>query len=134
MVAGDIDGDGQPELLLSYGPRGISIVRTGASSFGAIESADFTGARAVHTMALADLEGDGDLDLLAHDQDWITVYCNNGRGVFTVATTMTSGRMSPEPLLGVEDVNNDGNLDVVEIYNGGDHGVAVFLGRPLPTE
>lgn len=128
MAAGDIDGDGQPEVLIASASEGMYIAHTGPESFRSVVAAGFIGERSVFQLALADLDNDGDQDLLTHDQHVITVFCNDGSGDFTEVGGLSSGQVSSRPLFGTTDVDNDGDLDVVEIYGDDLGGVAVFPG------
>jgi hypothetical protein len=68
VVAGDLDGDGNPDLAVAS-PRGdgVSVLRNrGDGTFMAGESV-LSGS--LLELALADLDGDGKLDIAAFDQN-----------------------------------------------------------------
>ncbi|HEX6434797.1 MAG TPA: VCBS repeat-containing protein [Gemmatimonadales bacterium] len=118
-AAGDLDGDGRPDLLLGqWGPR-LAWYRQTGSRLDAADTAIVTITRGSNTVpALGDLDGDGDLDLLVGESSgWLNYYENTGsrtRPAFTLVSDEFSGikvgRRSA-PLLA--DVDADGDLDVL---------------------
>ena len=73
------------------------------------------------TVALGDLDGDGDLDaLIVNSSQDNTVWINNGNGTFT-----NLGAETPAPLMvtgsaALGDFDGDGDLDAMFANNGGD--------------
>ena len=67
-----------------------------------------------YTAALADLDGDGDLDVLTSNDtpDRKLVYLNNGKGQFSVAGTWGVAKWSTRNAA-VADLNGDSKLDVI---------------------
>ena len=142
VAAGHITGQlvpGQlPATLLTNGASGVSLtgsfagngaglanvdLRT-ANSIGAIKwmtnfSTSFAAASRLavgvnpHFVAVADVNGDGNLDLLSADSggNTLTVLTNNGRGGFVAASTNNLG-VAPN-WLAAADLNGDGWVDVV---------------------
>jgi len=119
---GDLDGDGRLDAVTANeGSDDVSVFLGGGAAFeaGATYSVQFSGVgfdpRAV---ALADVDGDGDLDIVSANQDsnTVSILTNNGAGVF--APTSSHGTfvgvngMGPNDVK-VADVTNDGELDIV---------------------
>jgi hypothetical protein len=84
----DLDGDEAPDLIISPTTRNNISIRWNAP-FSGSSPVVFRDAVTVtipgdpHTAALADVEGDGDLDLVAgNNNEGISVYRNDGTGVF----------------------------------------------------
>jgi FG-GAP-like repeat len=118
LAAGDLDGDGQLDLVsLDAGDHAISIrLRRGADWQ---RGASLPAEASTHMIALADVDGDRDLDLVAtaHDTGVVQLWHNDGRAGFTVA--------SGSPFLAVDaarphnhglatgDLDGDGDTDVV---------------------
>ena len=128
LASGDVDGDGDLDLIVGMGydialQRGQQhrlYLNDGAGTF-----TDATTGRMpldsdwTHALALGDVDGDGDLDLiLGNDQQQNRLYLNNGAGVFTDAT---AGRMPAvidrTQSLALGDVDGDGDLDLL-VGNG----------------
>ncbi len=115
LAAGDVDGDGWTDVFLAGfdGPnalfRNLGNWRfqdiTDASGL-ALPGMDCTGA------AFADLDGDGDLDLVVNTLAQGTlILTNNGRGAFGPSgPPLLPGRGSMTPALA--DINGDGLLDL----------------------
>src|SRR5207244_1237780 len=60
-------------------------------------------------IGIADLNGDGHLDLIATDQSGLRVLLGRGDGTFTAATTFAGGGSA----LALGDRNGDGRIDAV---------------------
>jgi hypothetical protein len=118
VVAGDVDGDGDLDLLTAS-PSGVSVrLNTGKGAFqpGQQLAIENTGA-----LVLADVDEDGDLDLVvgaattdANHYGLLRVYLNSGSpsGLFNSGTT-TSTENWPVATLATADLDGDGDLDLV---------------------
>jgi hypothetical protein len=113
---GDLDGDGDLDLVLAKGRHtpilDRVLINDGKAHFTASDlgpTPDRT-----YTAALADLDGDGDLDVLtSNDQpDRKLVYLNDGKAHFTVAGTWGLPEWSTRNA-SVADLNGDGRIDVI---------------------
>jgi hypothetical protein len=103
--------DGYPSFLLVNDGKGNFTDTTQKAGFGAKRN------RRVYSASLADLDGDGDLDLLViSDFAGVDAWENNGRGEFT---SETSEWFSESHGFGMghclTDLNNDGMLDCLMI-------------------
>ena len=120
-TAADVNGDGAPDLL-SLGQVGNSSVlhvqlntNTRQAAFGAASSLSVGNAQ---TLAVGDVDGDGDLDVVTAEYSvtssgtgaQVEVLVNNGRGGFTSRSTFVGpyGISS----LQLADFDADGDLDV----------------------
>jgi hypothetical protein len=140
LVLGDVDGDYDLDVITTNpNINGTVSVRlnNGQGSFGGgseilARSAAGVGSSGV---ALGDVDGDGDLDLLAANTDGagaVLVRLNDGRGLFSGGQQVAVGRFSTYVVTG--DVDGDGDLDLLTA-NGGDNTVSVRLngGTSAPT-
>ncbi|MDD3627389.1 MAG: FG-GAP-like repeat-containing protein [bacterium] len=119
IVLGDIDNDGDLDLILSGTPGsgGISKIyqNNGTGSFTEINPGSLTGVY-YSSNALGDIDNDGDLDLILTgytDPDSVSkIYQNNGAGSFTeINPGSLTGVFNSSIALG--DLDNDGDLDLI---------------------
>ena len=127
VAAGDVDNDGRVDLFIVRGDVGPNLLYRNLGGMRFEEIADaagvaFTASAAGNyrhgSPALADLDGDDDLDLLLPglDSDPTMIYVNDGSGVFTDATAGSGldgmvSEFSFSPALG--DYDLDGDLDLL---------------------
>src|SRR3954469_2974837 len=114
VAAGDVDGDGLCDLYFCGldGPNVLyrnlgnwKFQDIAAEAGVAMPNIDPTGA------AFADIDGDGDLDLLVNTTGAGThVFINDGKGHFQLAGTLNPGRGGTS--LALADVDGDGFLDL----------------------
>ncbi len=113
---GDLDGDGDPDLVLAKGRhtpiRDRVLLNDGKGRFTASDLGPI--ADRTYTAALADLDGDGDLDIVVSNDtpDRKLVYLNDGKARFTVAGTWGVPEWSTRNAA-IADLNGDGRPDVV---------------------
>jgi hypothetical protein len=121
IVLGDIDADGDLDILTANNgvpdpfnqaaQHTVSVLRNDGSGRFSIGPSVTIGAN-VMCVALGDMDGDGDLDIVALNYySYLTVRLNNGNGVFAAGTQLsTYGSFSSMDL---GDFDGDGDLDVV---------------------
>ncbi|TPG65615.1 FG-GAP-like repeat-containing protein [Hymenobacter nivis] len=114
LVLGDVDGDGDLDLLApSIAVDGNFLrfevnvrLNDGRGKFSGNQNL----ALGASELALGDADGDGDLDLFTSQSDGIGLSLNNGQGIFGVSRPLGLGAATGRLLLG--DLNGDGRLDV----------------------
>ncbi len=120
-IVGDLDHDHRPDVISSSSIMGasLSLAINGCGASKVVPITDWTKQGGV---ALADFNGDGNLDVVIDDNLAIMVHVGDGQGSFPHALTLPA----PTPLgqwpLGsfwVGDLNRDGKLDIVFSRDGG---------------
>ena len=113
---GDVDGDGDLDLVIAteFGQNRL-LLNDGAGSFSDATAGRLpTASRDSEDIALADFDGDGDLDLLFVSEDDQTneFYLNDGSGTFAEASDRLPTTGTTNGVLAA-DLDGDGDLDVV---------------------
>jgi hypothetical protein len=134
-AVGDLNGDKRPDLVAtSHDSHSVfAWLADGKGGFASAPGSPFQalsgGKPHNHGLALGDLDGDRDLDVVTGDDTAhvVAVLLNDGRGGFRAApgSPFAVGR-EPYPLA-LGDVNGDGRLDVVTPNVGG-ASISVLLG------
>ena len=128
LAAADLDGDGDPDLLVgSFAgiPTEVSWFENtdGQATFGAKQTIT-TLASSPTSVVAGDLDGDGDLDVLAcsFTDNEIAWYANtNGAGSFGAQQIIASGTTAVFPTSVIAtDVDGDGDMDVVSTSRNDD--------------
>lgn len=119
IALADLDGDG--DLDVAYAPRGpaepygrteiLTLVNDGKG--GLLRGSAIPVPYYPHTVAAADLDGDGDLDLATASEanGIVTLMCNEGDGTFRKCIGHFVGGSAFR--IAVEDLDGDGDPDVV---------------------
>ena len=103
------------------------LLGTGSGSF--FPYTPYSAGSAYGTVALADLNGDQKLDILAMNGSALTVLLGNGDGTFQAARNFSTGGTSGQSLhFAVADFNGDGKLDV-GVMNAPSGNIGVLLGN-----
>src|ERR1700678_405503 len=150
MAVADVNGDGKPDLLMASGCANNYNCTTGAVSV-LLGNGDGTlrggvnyspGGWTSYSVAVADVNGDGKLDLLLANQcasnnsctnGTASVLLGNGDGTFQAGVSYNSGGMNGFSILAA-DVNGDGKPDLLIVNectnnNCSNGSVGVLLGN-----
>jgi hypothetical protein len=136
LVVADVNGDRKPDILVGnwcpnnncstgHGSLGV-LLGNGDGTFQPAATYD-PGKGVVTSIAVADLNGDGKLDVAF--SYGVGVFLGNGDGTFQPATVYPGGGQGP---IFVADVNHDGKLDLVATNSapaGPSNSALVFLGN-----
>ncbi len=119
----DADNDGDIDIAV-YAFRDTTVVMLFNNGNGTFAPpSPFTVIGQPKAIATGDLDGDGDLDMvfpvrrLYPYSPEFQILLNDGAGAFTLDTTYTSTTTAFNSAIG--DVDNDGDMDIVVLYDGG---------------
>ncbi len=129
VYAADLDGDGDMDVLATSYIRFIDY--TTSSSYQYLNNRVIwfendgnqnftirpvsTDVRGPQTVFAADVDGDGDTDVLAGDFDSVFWFENDGEGSFTTRVVDSSNNVKS---VFAADVDGDGDMDVLSAYSG----------------
>jgi hypothetical protein len=140
-VTGDFNGDGKPDFAFSSANSNVLavVLGNGDGTFGSPYSITLQTNYVVNFLFVADVNGDGKLDLISGnnvapnpvapaDDATFSVCLGNGDGTFQPPVNyQVSGYMVS---MAIGDINNDGKLDVIAAANQGNGGpIFKFLGN-----
>ncbi len=126
LQVGDIDGDGDPDLVAvgsDYPSELLVFANQGAGAFA------YTARRPTsyqpYSLELADMDGDGDRDFVVPSGGGgtVTVHANHGAGTYTTCDTIALG--SSAFRVTEADLNGDGQADLLAVAGG----LRVLLGQ-----
>ena len=136
LASGDVDGDGDLDLVVGVADTPSReqthlYLNDGGGVFVDVTPTHLPVPNsATNAVELADLDGDGALDLiLAGDDRGSQIYRNDGSGVFTDVTAAWGrpGAYANQEALAVADLDGDGDLDLVTGNNSEVGGFLVSL-------
>ena len=133
LAVAEFDADGQPDLLAgSCTADSLRLFWQGEEgSLIPLVAERYPYQGVPHNIAAGDMDQDGDFDLLTANgsRGNVTVFSNDGRGVFQAVQTTTDVGTHFNSIA-VGDLDNDGDLDAVTAdLDSVDSGVHVFLNR-----
>jgi hypothetical protein len=137
VVVADVNGDGKPDLVVAnecsifdgcpgvIGSVGV-LLGNGNGTFQPAATYN-SGGKSANSVAVADLNGDGKLDLVVNNlsSGTIGVMLGNGNGTFQSVVTFPNGSAG---FVVVAEVNGDGKPDLV-VSSGSANLVGVLLGN-----
>ena len=118
MVKGDVDNDGITDVVAAVvsiqQPNALNVFRGDGQGGFSLATVVSVGEDAVTALALRDLNGDANIDLVAvvNIADSIVVYQGDGLGQFTLVGSLPTVDGTTGSIV-VEDVNGDGLLDLI---------------------
>jgi len=109
LLAGDIDGDGHDEVVVREKDGPLRVYDIPEDPIGEWSYESLDDAHTGDGTALADLDGDGSLDIVTN-QAW---FKNDGRGNFELRNLPLPDDWDDETRIAVGDVDDDGHREVV---------------------
>jgi len=133
IAVADVNGDSKPDLLianLGSDTAGV-LLGTGTGSFGTMCTFDVGVTNRPFAIVVADVNGDGQPDLLTANTNGgsVGVLLGTGTGSFGAVSTFSTGGNAPDDVA-VADVNGDGKPDLLAANRASD-AVGVLLGTGM---
>jgi len=116
ITSGDVDGDNDVDILFGLvDENGLKVGTNNGDGTFVIPAFDFNTTSVRDVFMLADIEGDDDLDIVIANpwDDQYEWYANDGLGIFGPAQTLGSVLAATINEIFWEDMNGDGNKDLV---------------------
>lgn len=139
VFAGDLDGDGKPDLAVANNTSGTLSVFRNTSSSGSVSfagRADYTAGTNPQTMTIADVDGDSRPDLLVTNlnSNTLSVFRNTSTssGSISLATRVDYSTGTRPNAAAVCDLNGDGQPDIA-VSNLTSNTASVFKNIITPT-
>lgn len=136
----DVSGDGQPDIVVAdhYTNSVRILLGNQNGTFGSVVAYTAGTSSYIGGLVVADVNADGQLDVLTIDATKfaVQILLGKGGGTFETATSYSTGADSWPTSLAVGDVNGDGKLDVVTANENSfdkDGAVGVLLGSSTGT-
>jgi hypothetical protein len=128
LALADVNGDGALDLITgNTDDNDVAVaLGDGTGRFAPAPGSPFSAGGGAGYVALADVNGDGNLDIIAPTKGGVTVLLGDGKGGFRPAPGSPFSAGGGAGYVALADVNGDGNLDIIAQIDKSR--VAVLLG------
>jgi hypothetical protein len=129
----DINNDSKIDIIARSGDEIYSYLGNGDGTFSSselIESVFEESTTAVFD--IGDINNDSFVDIIVSvsgDFDGVKLLINNGDGSFSTSTSMSSISFNETLSVKVNDLDNDGNLDVIQFVDGSTKDIIIYKGN-----
>jgi hypothetical protein len=115
IAAGDFNRDGKPDVAVTHETTGADMVAvllgTGAPSIPFLVPTDYPLPNVPRSVAVSDVDRDGDEDLVVGSPSFVSVLMGNGAGTFSPRVDYAAGTLPASVAMG--DFNLDGRPDIL---------------------
>jgi hypothetical protein len=128
LAVGDVNG-GLPDVVISNFYS--TVVLNNVGGVLTPQPQLISGGKNIRSVQLMDLDHNGTLDIAAANyyNNSVTIWLNNGAGVFAMSGTFNTGAAGKRPTsMTIADFDNDGNYDVA-VSDGAANMLSVLLGN-----
>ncbi len=123
LLTVDLDGDSDVDIVVLDWEEGkILWYENDGTATAWVEHLIFQGAPYQGFLHVADLDGNGTLDIVARTYGTVFAMLDNGNGSFTYAPIWTEAQTSK---IEFADIDGDGDLDILSVYYTGSGGVYI---------
>jgi len=109
VTTGDLNGDGLVDIATAHGDVSVFLNQGGGTYGSPVIYAGFSTSR----ISAADMDGDGDRDLVLMGSNKFRILMNPGNGSFTVGTTTVTDMYGNYHDLATADADSDGDIDIM---------------------